>query len=86
MLNASMSASCCRLLHVTYTFVVANIGVANIVPVLNAMLSIGHSASVKEVIFRRAQAGGAEHMDARAKLWPHLPKHPACRSSVVAGG
>ena len=85
-LKTSMSTGCCRLLHVTYTFVVANIGVANIVPVLNAIMSIGHSASVEEVIFQRAQAGGAEHMDAQAKLWPHLLKHPACRSSVVAGG
>ena len=64
MLKASMSTGYCQLLLVTYTFVVANIGVANIVPVLNATTSIGHSSSVEEAIFRRAWANGAEHMDA----------------------
>lgn len=64
MLKAFMSTGRYRLLHITYTFVVANIGVANIVPVLNKITSIGHSVSVEGVIFRRAQAGGAEHMDA----------------------
>lgn len=64
MLKASMSTGRCRLLYVTYTFVVANIGVANIVPVLNAITYIDYGASVEGVIFRRTHAGGAEHMDA----------------------
>jgi hypothetical protein len=37
MLKASMSTGRCWLLHVTYTFVVANMGVANIVPALNVI-------------------------------------------------
>lgn len=62
MLKASMSTGRYRLLHITYTFVVANIGVANIVPVLNAITSIGHSVSVEGLSFE-------EHRQAEQNIW-----------------